>query len=145
MQTNLWETKLVALTMTSSFVLTMTGTFLQPEDLRIRMSSLRLSCSTLGGHMSILVTTTNTGTDSASARPRCSFVMPTMPALAPICDQRLDSMSRSSLKLNALPMCLVGAKTLKRKHRERAGRGARKRDTFGKIYVKHAKVKKRAR
>ena len=35
-----------------------------------------LTASTLGGHMSILVTTTNTGTPSASDRPRCSFVIP---------------------------------------------------------------------
>lgn len=36
--------------------------------------------------MSILVTTTNTGTDRARAKPKCSFVMPTMPAFAPICE-----------------------------------------------------------
>ena len=31
-----------------------------------------VSCRTLAGHMSILVTTTKTGTLRASARPRCS-------------------------------------------------------------------------
>ena len=43
-----------------------------------------ITCKTLGGHMSILVTTTKMGTLSAKARPKCSLVMPTMPALAPI-------------------------------------------------------------
>lgn len=33
--------------------------------------------------MSILVTTTNTGTFKASAKPKCSFAMPTTPAFAP--------------------------------------------------------------
>jgi hypothetical protein len=42
------------------------------------------TCKTLGGHMSILVTTTKTGTLRAKARPKCSLVMPTIPALAPI-------------------------------------------------------------
>lgn len=37
----------------------------------------------LAGHMSILVTTTNTGTLRARARPRCSLVIPTIPALLP--------------------------------------------------------------
>lgn len=44
-------------------------------------------CRMLAGHMSILVTTTNTGTLRASARPRCSLVMPTMPALLPTWDE----------------------------------------------------------
>lgn len=85
--THLCDTKLVALTMTSSFVFTITGTLRQPDDLRILISSLRLSWRTFGGHMSIFVTTTKTGTESARARPRCSFVMPTIPALAPIWGQ----------------------------------------------------------
>lgn len=41
----------------------------------------------LAGHMSILVTTTKTGTLRANAKPRCSLVMPTIPALLPICDR----------------------------------------------------------
>ena len=77
------ETKLVALTTTSSGVLTVTGTFLHPGDFRILMSKRKLSCNFFGGHMSIFVTTTNTGTDNAKARPRCSFVIPTIPAFAP--------------------------------------------------------------
>ena len=59
----------------------------------MRVSSLRVSCRTLGGHMSTLVTTTNTGTLSASARPRCSFVMPITPALAPIWMRRTGTLS----------------------------------------------------
>lgn len=70
--------------MTSSFVLTITGTFLQPGDLSIRTNSLNVSCSILGGHISIFVTTTNTGTLSANARPKCSLVIPIIPAFAPI-------------------------------------------------------------
>ena len=42
-----------------------------------------LPCRMLAGHISILVTTTNTGTFRASAKPRCSLVMPTIPALLP--------------------------------------------------------------
>ena len=61
----------------------MTGIFLHPGDLSILLSSLIVSWSTLGGHMSTLVTTTNTGTVRASANPRCSFVIPMTPALAP--------------------------------------------------------------
>lgn len=45
-----------------------------------------LPCKMLAGHISILVTTTNTGTFRANARPRCSLVMPTMPALLPTCE-----------------------------------------------------------
>ncbi len=37
----------------------------------------------LAGHMSIFVTTTKTGTLRARARPRCSLVMPMIPALLP--------------------------------------------------------------
>ena len=37
-------------------------TFLHPGDLRILTKSFKVSCSTLGGLMSIFVTTTNTGT-----------------------------------------------------------------------------------
>ena len=44
-----------------------------------------LPCRMLAGHMSILVTTTNTGTLRANAKPRCSLVIPTMPALLPTC------------------------------------------------------------
>lgn len=43
-----------------------------------------LTAKTFGGHISIFVTTTKTGTDKAKAKPRCSFVIPTIPALAPI-------------------------------------------------------------
>ena len=38
----------------------------------MRASSFIVSCRTFGGHMSILVTTTKTGTLRASARPKCS-------------------------------------------------------------------------
>ena len=41
------------------------------------------TCKTFGGHISIFVTTTNTGTERAKARPKCSLVIPTTPALAP--------------------------------------------------------------
>lgn len=68
------EVKLTAAVITSSSVCTMTGIFLEPGDFRTRFSSLSVSCRTLGGHMSILVTTTKTGTLRASARPRCSVV-----------------------------------------------------------------------
>lgn len=77
------ETKFVAVVMTSSGVFTMTGTFLQPGDLRTRTSSLSVSCKTLGGHISILVTTAKTGTLKANASPKCSLVIPTTPAFAP--------------------------------------------------------------
>lgn len=78
------EEKLVAEVMTSSHDWTRTGIFLQPGDFRILISSCIVSCRTLGGHMSILVTTTKTGTLRARASPRCSLVMPTIPALEPI-------------------------------------------------------------
>lgn len=77
------DTKLVALNTTSSGDLTITGTFRQPGDFSILTNIFKLSCRTLAGHMSILVTTTNTGTDNASAKPKCSFVIPIIPALAP--------------------------------------------------------------
>ena len=66
---SLSETNLVAERTTSSLDLTMTGYFRHPGDLSIRTRSLRVSCRTLPGHMSILVTTTKTGTLRASARP----------------------------------------------------------------------------
>ena len=83
--TYLAEEKLVAEVMTSSCPWTTTGIFLQPGDLRIRFSSFIVSWRTFGGHMSILVTTTNTGTLRAKAKPRCSLVIPITPALAPTC------------------------------------------------------------
>ena len=70
--TYLSETKFVADTTTSSVFCTMTGILRQPGDFRILAKSFMVSWSTLGGHMSIFVTTTNTGTLSASASPRCS-------------------------------------------------------------------------
>ena len=70
--TYLSEVKLVAEVMTSSGDWTKTGILRQPGDLRTLISSFMVSWSTLGGHMSILVTTTNTGTLRARARPRCS-------------------------------------------------------------------------
>ena len=66
------EVKLDAEVMTSSCVCTRTGILRQPGDLSTRASSFMVSCRTLGGHMSILVTTTKTGTLRARARPRCS-------------------------------------------------------------------------
>ena len=69
---HLSDVKFRADVMTSSCVDTTTGIFRQPGDLRILMSSFMLSRRTLGGHMSILVTTTNTGTLSARAKPKCS-------------------------------------------------------------------------
>lgn len=80
---HLSDVKFVAEQMTSSVFWTMTGIFRQPEDLRIFCRSLRVSCRTFGGHMSIFVTTTNTGTFRARARPKCSLVMPITPAFAP--------------------------------------------------------------
>lgn len=82
--TYLSETKLVALNTTSSAVLTITGTFRHPGDFRILTNIFRLSWRMLAGHISILVTTTKTGTDRANAKPRCSFVIPIIPAFAPI-------------------------------------------------------------
>lgn len=70
--TYLSETKFVAETTTSSVFCTMTGILRQPGDFRILAKSFIVSWSTLGGHMSIFVTTTNTGTLSANASPRCS-------------------------------------------------------------------------
>lgn len=78
------DTKFVALSTTSSDVRTITGTLRHPCDFNTLHSNFKLSCRIFGGHISILVTTTNTGTDNASANPKCSFVIPTMPAFAPI-------------------------------------------------------------
>ena len=66
------EVKLAADVMTSSILCTCTGIFLHPGDLRTRINSFIVSWRTLAGHISIFVTTTNTGTLKASARPRCS-------------------------------------------------------------------------
>eukprot|EP00053_Salpingoeca_punica_P017183 m.164586 g.164586 ORF g.164586 m.164586 type:complete len:380 (-) comp17140_c0_seq2:260-1399(-) len=77
------DTKLVAQTTASSSVLTTMGTLRQPGLFRILWSTCMVSARTSGGHMSIFVTTTYTGTFSASASRRCSLVMPTMPMFAP--------------------------------------------------------------
>mmetsp|Transcript_25979 Transcript_25979/g.68170 ORF Transcript_25979/g.68170 Transcript_25979/m.68170 type:complete len:378 (+) Transcript_25979:517-1650(+) len=69
---------------TSSSLFTSSGILRHPADLRIFWSSLRVAASTFGGHMSILVITTNTGLPSANVRPRCSLVIPMMPAFEPI-------------------------------------------------------------
>ena len=72
-QINLSEEKLVAEVMTSSCVDTTTGILRQPGDFSILTSSFMVSWRMLAGHMSILVITTNTGTLSARAKPRCSI------------------------------------------------------------------------
>ena len=59
----------------------------------------------LAGHMSILVTTTNTGTLRARASPRCSLVMPTMPALLPTWGQQ--QRSRETERSSRLKMTTV--------------------------------------
>ena len=84
MKNYLSEEKLVAEQTTSSLFCTRTGILRQPGDLSILCNNFRVSSRTLAGHMSILVTTTKTGTWRAKARPRCSFVIPMIPALAPI-------------------------------------------------------------
>lgn len=78
------DTKFVALSITSSVVFIITGTFLQPGDFNILNRSFKFSCRTFGGHISIFVITTKTGTANAKAKPKCSLVIPTIPALAPI-------------------------------------------------------------
>lgn len=69
------------------------GIFLHPLDLRILVNWLMVDSRILAGHISILVTTLKvrkycfkpimTGTLRARLSPRCSFVIPMMPALAP--------------------------------------------------------------
>ena len=61
--------KLVAQVMTSSLFCTRRGIFRTPGDRRMRWRSLIVSWRTLPGAISILVTTTNTGTPSAKANP----------------------------------------------------------------------------
>lgn len=70
------ELKLAAAVIASSSDLIRNGTRLQPGDF-----SIFSSCETVLSimnllHMSILVMTTNTGTPSAKAKPRCSLVVP---------------------------------------------------------------------
>lgn len=70
------ELKLAAAVIASSSDLIRNGTRLQPGDF-----SIFSSCETVLSimnllHMSILVMTTNTGTPSARAKPRCSLVVP---------------------------------------------------------------------
>lgn len=109
----------MALKTTSSFVRTRRGVFLQPGDLRTFNKSLSVSCKTFTGHISTyhnswlkglqkmeskktvitLVTTTNTGTFSANASPKCSFVIPTMPALAPIYFRKSNSRMNNGTRL----------------------------------------------
>ena len=81
--TYLSDVKFVAETTTSSTDWTRTGIFLHPGDFKILCNICKVSWRMFGGHMSILVTTTNTGTPRARAKPRCSFVIPITPALAP--------------------------------------------------------------
>lgn len=69
--------KLVAATITSSSVLTTTGTLLQPGDFKSRSSTLRVRSTIAGKQMSVLFTMTKVGTFRAMARPKCSLVVPT--------------------------------------------------------------------
>ena len=69
--------KLVAAIITSSSVLTTTGTLLQPGDFKSRSSTLSVRSTIVGKQMSVLFTITKVGTFSAMARPKCSFVVPT--------------------------------------------------------------------
>lgn len=101
---HLSDTKFVALKTTSSKDLTITGTFRQPGDFSIFTKVLRFSCRMFGGHMSILVTTTNTGTERARARPKCSLVMPIIPAFAPIWKKYIHNMSKLIFVENYSPL-----------------------------------------
>lgn len=77
------DLKLAAQNIVSLTFCTRTGIFLQPGDLSTLCIIFSVSARTFSGHMSILVITTNTGTLSANASPRCSLVIPITPALAP--------------------------------------------------------------
>ena len=55
--------------------------------------------------MSIFVTTTKTGTARASAKPRCSLVMPTIPALAPICGEGGEG-GKLMLHVHVMHVCI---------------------------------------
>lgn len=77
------EVKLYATKMTSSVFCTRYGILRHEGDLSRRVSVRAVSSSTLGGQRSTFVSTTNTGTESASASPRCSRVVPTRPMFEP--------------------------------------------------------------
>ncbi len=77
-----WLTNWVAVLTASSRVRMKTGILRAPGLLRMRVICVTVCSRMWGGQMSILVTTTMTGTLSASAMPRCSLLMPISPLLA---------------------------------------------------------------
>ena len=70
------ESKLVAAVTASSSPLILRGTFLHPGDFRIFCNWLTVFSNTYRLHLSILVTTTKTGTFKANVNPKCSLVVP---------------------------------------------------------------------
>mmetsp|Transcript_28154 Transcript_28154/g.57672 ORF Transcript_28154/g.57672 Transcript_28154/m.57672 type:complete len:211 (-) Transcript_28154:915-1547(-) len=68
---------------TSASFCTRRGMRRMPGDLMMRISSLRVFCSTCWGHMSIFVTTKKVAHLRASATPRCSRVIRCTPMFAP--------------------------------------------------------------
>ena len=74
---NLSDWRLAAAVRASSSLSMRKGTFLTPGDLTMRSSwrTVLSTCASL--HKSTFVTMTKMGTRNASAKPRCSFVVPT--------------------------------------------------------------------
>ena len=68
---------------TSASLRTMKGRLRTPGFFSTVVSSSTVCFRMCSGAMSILVITKNAGIFRASAMPRCSFTMPTRPALAP--------------------------------------------------------------
>lgn len=69
------------LTQSSRFFMNI-GIFLAPWDFKIFESWVMVCSKIWGGHMSILVITTITGTLRARAMPKCSLDMPMRPLFA---------------------------------------------------------------
>jgi len=74
--THLSEWKLDAAVHASSSVSTLSGTRLHPGPFRVLSSWCRVLSTWAERHASIFVTTTNVGTPSATAKPRCSLLVP---------------------------------------------------------------------
>lgn len=75
-------TNCVAVLIHSSRLRMKVGIFLAPGLFMILVICAIVSSKMFGGQMSILVTTTMTGTLRARAIPRCSLLMPTRPLFA---------------------------------------------------------------
>lgn len=94
-----WAKRWAAVTASSRFAISM-GTLLHPGNIKSLSNCRTVFCTAPPTHTSTLLTTTKTGTLSASARPKCSRVVPAVKSKQAVFFSILVQVSRFGLMSN---------------------------------------------